>query len=200
VAEEKQQGWTRVPNDFLECLATEKIPIQCWQCLSIIIRLSWGYHRKSAEIRINDFAKWTRLPPSNVIRALKKLKSMKIIKIIPADNKRAKTYRINCKNQFLKQQGRFVTHSDNNLLPAARTNVIRSGNLTPSKPLTGADLRRPKENLKKIKKESANPTKKINDNFSVDSLSDNDSKVFKDEAKRLKDKLEKRAFKQESRI
>lgn len=184
---EGKQNFTRIPNNFLEHLATLKIPIQSLQCLSVIIRLTWGYNRKSAEIRNKYFVEFTGLNKTNVVRALNKLEDMNLIKVTPIDNKRAKRYRINYRydllnrdDQMLPKEITKVTNSGNQKLSGEVTKVTSRDNLTQCKSTIDSGLRRAKENLKKtnkkkLKKGDAPPSNNLlfDDGVALRNLSSN---------------------------
>jgi len=173
----ENQNFTRVPNGFFDWAALFKLPVQCWQCLIFIIRRSWGWNRKTAELRIKDIAKGTGLQPPNVIRALKRLESDKIINVIPIDNKHAKNYRINYKYELSRQreetlslQKTNVISTDNGRYPYRQQNVISTDKNNSRKPMTDVASHVPKEikEKNKKKKESAKREKEFKrDSFSA---------------------------------
>jgi phage replication O-like protein O len=195
----ENQNFTRIPNEFLDNAAHFKLPVECWQCLMFIMRRSWGWNRKTAELRIKDIAKGTGLRPQNVIRATKRLQNDKFIDVISIDNKRAKKYRINYKYELsrfpeekLSQEITKVISTDNKSYLQREQNVISTDNIAPLKSTADKGLHEPKERKENIKKnkKSAKAEKEFKSNSFPPSLSDhikrkvNHQKRFAEERKR----------------
>lgn len=80
-----ENGHTRIANEILEALCRTRIAGEARQCLDMIIRQTYGYHKKIDRISLSQFQRKTGLNRPSVVRALKKLEKMKMISVIKKD-------------------------------------------------------------------------------------------------------------------
>ena len=74
-----ENGYTQISNEILEAFAKIRISGECWQCLNVIIRKTYGFKKKEDWISLSQFVDFTGLKKESVCRALKKLIDMRII-------------------------------------------------------------------------------------------------------------------------
>lgn len=92
---------TGIPNEVLEALAGIRIPGEARQCLDVIIRKTYGLHKKEDSISLSQFATITQLGKTHICRNLNKLTAMKLIitqkgnAITQLGNEQTSSYRIN---------------------------------------------------------------------------------------------------------
>jgi phage replication O-like protein O len=70
-----------------------RVPGEAMQCLSLIMRKTYGYQKNTDAISLSQFEGFTGLPRSSVVRAIKKLVQMKIV--ITDSSNIVTTYSIN---------------------------------------------------------------------------------------------------------
>ena len=186
-----EQNFTRIPNEYLDNLTKENIPQHCWRCLIFILRKTWGWNRKSAEIRNKEIVENTGLQKQHVNRSIRWLEKRHFINVTTIDYKQAKTYRINFEYELLKlvdekssQEVTQVTSTDYHINRYGLQNVASTGYSNPSNPTAGVTSHEPKENKEIIKKnkESCAKAKKEFNNYSF--LSSLPSKRTDDEEKK----------------
>ena len=90
-----ENGHVDIANEIVEALAAIRISGEEWQCLLVIMRKTYGWHKKEDAISLSQFVELTGLKKPNVIRATRKLLSKKIISIINIDNAPSQVYKIN---------------------------------------------------------------------------------------------------------
>lgn len=76
---QKENGYTAIANEILEALAKIRINGEARQVLDVILRKTYGYHKKQDRISLSQFAKATGLDSKAVCRAITKLTSMDIV-------------------------------------------------------------------------------------------------------------------------
>ena len=74
-----EDGFTRIANELLEALAQTRIPGRLRQVLDVIIRQTYGWNKKAAEISLAEFQKRTGLGKTHICGALSTLLKMHII-------------------------------------------------------------------------------------------------------------------------
>jgi phage replication O-like protein O len=112
----------------MEALAKYKIPTEPMRVLLHILRMTYGYNRKEAQIDLDGFVKHTSLIKSNICRALKWLLNHRVI--IKDDNYRPPKYSFN--KHFTKW--RVIINADNALSKPIK-NVINADNNGGSTPI-----------------------------------------------------------------
>lgn len=81
-----ENGHVDLANEIVEALAKIRISGEEMQCLWVIFRKTYGWHKKQDDIALSQFSELTCLKKPAVCRALAKLLSKKIIAIIKNDN------------------------------------------------------------------------------------------------------------------
>jgi len=81
-----EDGHVDIANEIIEALAKIRISGEEMQCLWVIFRKTYGWHKKQDDIALSQFCQFTNLKKPNVCRAISKLLSKKIIVIIKKDN------------------------------------------------------------------------------------------------------------------
>jgi phage replication O-like protein O len=111
-----ENGYTRIANAILEQIAQFRIPGECMQCVIALWRKTYGHQKKEDKISISQWHEMTKIKKPNIVRALSKLITNKII--IRSDNSKIPTYRFNKKFDewipFIKKDN--VIKSDNESL------------------------------------------------------------------------------------
>lgn len=158
-----KKDFFKVKNDWWEALILVNMPGATNQCLRYIIRMTYGWQRKEAEIPMKDFESATGLKIPHISRSLKSLKDAKMIIVTKNGNnldKRLLTYSFNkyfdqwlpiVTNYGNKKQ---VTGNGNDKLPETVTNVVKNGNLFDVTPITSKDI------LKTVKDKERRTSKK----------------------------------------
>lgn len=86
--------YVRISTDFFEALCRTKINRESRQVLDFIIRMTWGYNRKSVEIKMETFIEGTFLKRQAVKRAISRLRSDNMVKTSKTSRTGALTYEI----------------------------------------------------------------------------------------------------------
>lgn len=74
-----EDGYTKIANDIVEALARIRIPGEARQVLDVILRQTYGWRKKKAEISLNTFQKATGLNKPHICMAINKLSAMNTI-------------------------------------------------------------------------------------------------------------------------
>lgn len=90
-----ENGFTPIANELLEAFCSIRIPGEAGQLALTIVRQTYGFRRKSAEISLDRFVLFTGLKKASIIRGLRRLEKMGIILIYKNANGNIHTYRIN---------------------------------------------------------------------------------------------------------
>jgi len=91
---QRENGHVDIANEIMEALAGIRISGEEWQCLCVILRKTYGWHKKEDWISLSQFNLLTKLKKPNILRALKKL-SLKKVVIIKNDNRYKPKYKFN---------------------------------------------------------------------------------------------------------
>jgi len=75
-----ENGYTRIANELLDALCRINLSPYESRCLLAIVRLTYGFQRKSAKLSFGQIAAQTDITRQNVNRTLKRLSGRKIIK------------------------------------------------------------------------------------------------------------------------
>lgn len=89
-----EDGHVDLANEIIEALAKIRISGEEMQCLWVIFRKTYGWHKKEDNIALSQFCEFTGLKKPAVCRSISKLLSKKIIVVIKKDNG-ISTYRFN---------------------------------------------------------------------------------------------------------
>ncbi|MCX7698851.1 MAG: replication protein, partial [Candidatus Goldbacteria bacterium] len=122
-----EDGYTRIANEIIDKLCQFRISGEEWQVLWVIIRKTYGYHKKEEKISITQFEKATGLKRASVYRAIKKLLAKKLIGISKSANSQINSY---CFNKLIKE---WITISKNANTPKT---ISKNANKTISKKAT----------------------------------------------------------------
>ncbi len=88
-----ENGHVDIANELIEALARTRISGEEMQCLWVIFRKTYGWHKKEDKISISQFSLMTGLKRQTAYRALKKLVVKNIV--IKNDDSRINKYRFN---------------------------------------------------------------------------------------------------------
>ena len=69
----QHEGYTKIPNNILEALTRIRISGEEGQCLWLILRKTYGWHKQEDWISNSQFVKMTGINKQNVNRAIQKL-------------------------------------------------------------------------------------------------------------------------------
>ena len=70
---QKENGYTAIANEIMEALIKYPLPGAQMQCLLLIIRKTYGFHKLTDSISLTQFVEWTGINRSAVVRALNNL-------------------------------------------------------------------------------------------------------------------------------
>jgi len=76
---QKENGHIGIANEIVEHFATLKLSGSDWQVLWVILRKTWGWHKKVDKISMGQISEMTGLDRGNVNRALKRLKHKNVV-------------------------------------------------------------------------------------------------------------------------
>ena len=79
---QKGNGYTPIANEIMEALARTHLPSSDFRCLLYIIRKTYGYHKKTDQISLNQFSQATGLKTKHVSRSLRSLEGKNIMSIL----------------------------------------------------------------------------------------------------------------------
>jgi len=155
---QKENGFTPIANELLDALARTRIPGEARQLLDVIIRQTYGWQRKTAQISYTWFADLTGVRRGHIHRALKSLIAHRIV-IQNEDG-----YCVQKNYELWKSFARSVEQSDTNygassgpqkgVKLAPFTVSALAPKRGPDMPLitqTISELQAPKERFKEIK-------------------------------------------------
>ena len=74
-----ENGFTQIANELLEALARIRIPGESRQILDVVIRKTYGFHKKEDPISLSQFVLATGIKRPNIIRAIKQLININLI-------------------------------------------------------------------------------------------------------------------------
>ena len=79
--EAPQDNYFKVKNDWFDALIQNRLPGTQMQCVLFVIRMTYGWQRKEAEISTSEFSKALDTKPQHICRALNDLKNRKFINV-----------------------------------------------------------------------------------------------------------------------
>ncbi len=91
---QKENGHTDIAHEIMEALAGIRISGEEWQCLCVIFRKTYGWHKHEDWISLSQFNLLTKLKKPNILRAIKKLLLKKVV-IIKNDKRQRPKYKFN---------------------------------------------------------------------------------------------------------
>lgn len=74
-----KDGYTKIANDIVEALARIRIPGEARQVLDVIIRQTYGWNKKEAQISLAEFCDSTGIDKPEICRGLRRLEEMNLI-------------------------------------------------------------------------------------------------------------------------
>jgi len=83
---QKEHGHVDVANEIVEALAKIRISGEEMQCLWVIIRKTYGWHKKQDDIALSQFCEMTNLKKPTICKVIFKLLAKKIIIVTKKDN------------------------------------------------------------------------------------------------------------------
>ncbi len=128
-----ENGHIRIANELWEALSRTRIPGEARQVLGAIIRLTWGWGKKSDTISTKQLYEATGIPKPRIIRARKKLMEMNIINVAQKGNEKAPKY---CFNKHYPTWKTLPKKATPKTLPKKATGVAQKGNKTLPKKAT----------------------------------------------------------------
>lgn len=137
-----ENGHIDIANELAEALAKIRISGEEMQCLWVIFRKTYGWHKKQDAISLSQFVEMTGIVKPHVVRALDGLLSKKIITVTYIGNEPAKVYGIN------KDYEKWIPLPKKVTLPIKVISVTKKGNPSLPKKVTT------KETTTKEKKET----------------------------------------------
>jgi phage replication O-like protein O len=108
-----ENGHIDIANDLAEAFFKIRISGCEWQLLWVIIRKTYGWHKKQDFIALSQFHEMTDIPKPDIIRNLKKLLGKKIISVGNNPNKEGKSYGINKDFDKWEPLGKKITIGNN---------------------------------------------------------------------------------------
>jgi len=90
-----ENGYTRIANELMDKLVKARIPGEQIRCLLFVLRKTYGFSRKEAELSYAEIAQATRIKRPNAVRAMRELVSKQILGVINTDTSNKVTYRFN---------------------------------------------------------------------------------------------------------
>jgi phage replication O-like protein O len=91
---QKENGYTAISNELLDALIGVRIPGEARQVLDMILRKTYGFHKKEDSIALSQFCLATRMNKRAVIRAIHRLFDMNLIGV-KKDTYATTKYRVN---------------------------------------------------------------------------------------------------------
>jgi phage replication O-like protein O len=105
---QRENGHVDIANEIMEALAGIRISGEEWQCLCVIFRKTYGWHKKEDWISLSQFNLLTKLKKPNILRAIKKL-SLKKVVVIKNDNRHKPKYKFNKNYEHWKPLSKKIT-------------------------------------------------------------------------------------------
>lgn len=76
---QKENGYTAIADEILEALSRRQLSGYEWRCLILIVRKTYGFHKKEDWIALSQFIDGTGIGKSHVCRALRMLVAQNIV-------------------------------------------------------------------------------------------------------------------------
>jgi len=163
MANPQPDQFTKLSNEVLEALCHIRISGEARQVFDTIIRLTWGYKKKTENISLNQFVEFTGLTKGHVIRAVSKLLLMNLI--TQKGKRKGLIYSVQKDYEQWKPLPKKVTTSK---LPKKVTVITKKGNKSSQKGnnthctnIQDNELHNPKDILKDKKDIKEEETEKI---------------------------------------
>ena len=118
-------GFMQIATEIQDALCKVRIPGEARQVLDVVLRKTYGFHKKEDRIALSQFVKATNLKNSTVCRAIQKLRAMNLIIVTKKEtddnyysfNKKHKEWRPLPKKITLPKKIINITQKDNPALP-----------------------------------------------------------------------------------
>lgn len=132
MANPQPDKFVRVSNELWDAYCRIRIPGEPRQVLDVIIRKTYGYHKKEDRIPLSQFVLATGTKKPNIIRSINTLLSMNLI--IKTDTPRGNMYKVNKDFDTWKPLSKAIP-------PVSKviTSVIKSDNALVSKAIPSKD-------------------------------------------------------------
>lgn len=139
-----EDGYVKIANELFDALIRLKLPDSQHRILLYIIRRTYGFNQKSAEISLSEISKAVEITPDHVSREIKKLIALNVLK---SEKRNGKTRILSvnknyeewvsvsktgyCQNWLLpnldiaKNGKGAIAKNGNNLLPKLATDTIK---------------------------------------------------------------------------
>lgn len=92
---QREHGYTAIANEIMDALAKYRIPGEKRQVLDYILRKTYGYNRKQAELSYGEISKGTGIKRQNVQRAVAWLYSKQITSVLKTEYTNKQVYEFN---------------------------------------------------------------------------------------------------------
>ena len=90
-----ENGYTKIANEILDKLVEARIPGEQIRCLLFILRQTYGFNRKEAELSYAEIAQATGISRRNAVRSMQELVSKLTLGVVKTDTSGKLTYRFN---------------------------------------------------------------------------------------------------------
>ena len=162
-----ENGYTKIANELLEALCRLGLSGNEMRILLYIIRRTYGYNCKSAEISLSEISAAVGIRRVHIQRALKHLSIMNVIDIVVNGGIKPQTISIvknydewkilhvdNCVNMLLPKMVTVTKNGNTTVTKNGNTTVTKNGNTLLPKMVTDTIKYNIKENDKERKKET----------------------------------------------
>jgi phage replication O-like protein O len=144
-----EDGYTKIAHELLEAITPQMAAP--WAVFFAVMRMAYGYSKKSAEITYDKLMQLTGIAHRpNICRAIKQAESMGIIDVIRSDNRKPLTFSINKRyrtwkpviktDNIIKTDNELLSNHVEKPLPTIRVKKERN-TPQPFSPPTGEQLR-----------------------------------------------------------
>lgn len=137
-----KDGYIKIVNSISWAFEKIRISGEEYQCLWVILNMTYGWNKKTRPISLKQFTVRTGIKKPNIIRALQKLINKNLI-VIKKDNKKTVSYGLNKNYETWKPLSKKIT------LSKKKKNVGKKDNTKCSNDLTDNKLQPPKDIFKK---------------------------------------------------
>jgi phage replication O-like protein O len=143
---QRENGHIDLANEIGDALSGIRLSGEESQCLWVILRKTYGWHKKEDKISLSQFSVMTGLKRPAVSRALKKLLSKMIIVIIKNDNSMINIYRFNKDFDTWKPLSKKITALSKKIIPVIKNdNGVLSKMIHTKETLTKETIQKKKD-------------------------------------------------------
>lgn len=122
-----ENGHTDIANEIIDFLCGYRLSGEEWQILLVILRKTYGWHKKSDDISLSQFYFLTRIKKPNIVRAINKLIEKKVI--IKKDKGSISNYTFNKDFSGWEALSKKITHNINNIIKKDNDILISSNKI-----------------------------------------------------------------------